>query len=35
MTFDHSLEIAVIAALLLFAGFLVTAGTAIGARAAA
>ena len=31
MTFDHSLEIAVIAALLLFAGFLVTAGTAIGA----
>jgi magnesium and cobalt exporter, CNNM family len=31
MTFDHSLEIAAIAALLLFAGFLVTAGTAIGA----
>jgi magnesium and cobalt exporter, CNNM family len=31
MTFDHSLEIAAIAALLMFAGFLVTAGTAIGA----
>ena len=31
MTLDHSLEIAAIAALLLFAGFLVTAGTAIGA----
>ena len=31
MTLDHGLEIAAIAALLLFAGFLVTAGTAIGA----
>jgi Mg2+/Co2+ transporter CorB len=31
MTLDHELEIAAIAALLLFAGFLVTAGTAIGA----
>jgi Mg2+/Co2+ transporter CorB len=31
MTLDHGMEIAVIAALLLFAGFLVTAGTAIGA----
>ena len=31
MTLDHELEIAAIAALLLFAGFLVTAGPAIGA----
>jgi magnesium and cobalt exporter, CNNM family len=31
MTLDHELEIAAIAALLLFAGFLVTAGTALGA----
>jgi Mg2+/Co2+ transporter CorB len=31
MTLDHGLEIAAVAALLLFAGFLVTAGTAIGA----